>query len=76
MLFKKYHDVPYEYDQLTINHYLPGQGIFHKDYPLTYFIFSNKYSSNVLNFKVFLHILIHIVRLKIVYCHYHWAQLA
>lgn len=33
-LFKKYHDVPYEYDQLTINHYLPGQGIFHKNYPL------------------------------------------
>ncbi|XP_017753532.1 PREDICTED: alkylated DNA repair protein alkB homolog 8 [Eufriesea mexicana] len=27
ILFKKYHDVPYEYDQLTINHYLPGQGI-------------------------------------------------
>ncbi|XP_003486535.2 alkylated DNA repair protein alkB homolog 8 isoform X1 [Bombus impatiens] len=26
-LFKKYHDAPYEYDQLTINHYLPGQGI-------------------------------------------------
>ncbi|XP_076233669.1 tRNA (carboxymethyluridine(34)-5-O)-methyltransferase ALKBH8 [Calliopsis andreniformis] len=26
-LFKKYHDVPYEYDQLTINRYLPGQGI-------------------------------------------------
>ncbi|KOC71296.1 Alkylated DNA repair protein alkB like protein 8 [Habropoda laboriosa] len=26
-VFKKYHDVPYEYDQLTINHYLPGQGI-------------------------------------------------
>ncbi|XP_076762827.1 tRNA (carboxymethyluridine(34)-5-O)-methyltransferase alkbh8 [Xylocopa sonorina] len=27
VLFKKYHNVPYEYDQLTINHYLPGQGI-------------------------------------------------
>ncbi|XP_031838004.2 tRNA (carboxymethyluridine(34)-5-O)-methyltransferase alkbh8 [Nomia melanderi] len=26
-LFKQYHNVPYEYDQLTINHYLPGQGI-------------------------------------------------
>ncbi|OAD59421.1 Alkylated DNA repair protein alkB like protein 8 [Eufriesea mexicana] len=24
ILFKKYHDVPYEYDQLTINHYLPA----------------------------------------------------
>lgn len=28
MLFKKYHNVPYKYDQLTINHYLPGQGRF------------------------------------------------
>ncbi|XP_076384941.1 tRNA (carboxymethyluridine(34)-5-O)-methyltransferase ALKBH8 isoform X3 [Megalopta genalis] len=27
MLFKQYHNVSYEYDQLTINHYLPGQGI-------------------------------------------------
>ncbi|XP_029038843.2 alkylated DNA repair protein alkB homolog 8 [Osmia bicornis bicornis] len=27
VLFEKYHNVPYEYDQLTINHYLPGQGI-------------------------------------------------
>ncbi|XP_016912340.2 alkylated DNA repair protein alkB homolog 8 isoform X1 [Apis cerana] len=27
ILFKQYHNVPYEYDQLTINHYLPGQGI-------------------------------------------------
>ncbi|XP_078043753.1 tRNA (carboxymethyluridine(34)-5-O)-methyltransferase alkbh8 [Augochlora pura] len=27
MLFKQYHNVPYEYDQLTINHYLSGQGI-------------------------------------------------
>lgn len=26
-LFKKHHEVPYDYDQLTINHYLPGQGI-------------------------------------------------
>ncbi|XP_015434660.1 PREDICTED: alkylated DNA repair protein alkB homolog 8, partial [Dufourea novaeangliae] len=26
-LFKKYHNVPSEYDQLTINHYSPGQGI-------------------------------------------------
>lgn len=27
VLFKKYHSVPYEYDQLTINRYLSGQGI-------------------------------------------------
>ena len=26
-LLKKHHDVPYQYDQLTINRYLPGQGI-------------------------------------------------
>lgn len=26
-LFKQHYPVPYEYDQLTINHYLPGQGI-------------------------------------------------
>ncbi|CAL7935142.1 unnamed protein product [Xylocopa violacea] len=27
VLLKKYHNVPYEYDQLTINRYLSGQGI-------------------------------------------------
>lgn len=38
-LFKKYDDVPYDYDQLTINHYLPGQGIVYKMYFLiSYFI--------------------------------------
>ncbi|XP_017880229.1 alkylated DNA repair protein alkB homolog 8 [Ceratina calcarata] len=26
-VLKTHHEVPYDYDQLTINHYLPGQGI-------------------------------------------------